>query len=130
MLILCVFCTHAQTVIVKDAGSSEPIPGVVLYNFKKNKSVVTDIDGKADLKIFNDEEIIIFQSFSFKKVQFSKREIAKKNFEVLMVSDVEGLNQVVISKVDLKMGRRLYIKKMVLKKRCTKLLLDRMTKGC
>ena len=52
MLSLSVFFAHAQTIVVKDAGSSEPIPGVVLYNFKKNKSVVTDIDGKADLNIF------------------------------------------------------------------------------
>ena len=59
MLSLSVFYAHAQTIVVKDAGSSEPIPGVVLYNLKKNKSVVTDTDGKADLNIFKNNEIII-----------------------------------------------------------------------
>ena len=106
MLSLSVFYAHAQTIVVKDAGSSEPIPGVVLYNFKKNKSVVTDIDGKADLNIFKNNEIIIFQSFSFKKIQFSKREIINKNFEILMVSDVEGLNQVVISATKFEQNKR------------------------
>lgn len=106
MLTLCTFFTYAQTVIVKDAGSSEPIPGVVLYNLKKTKSVVTDIDGIAELKIFDENEIIIFQSFSFKKVQFSKTEIANKNYEILMVSDVEGLNQVIISATKFEQSKR------------------------
>ncbi|GGI56473.1 TonB-dependent receptor plug domain-containing protein [Winogradskyella haliclonae] len=97
---------HAQTVVVKEKASKEPIPGVVLYNLKKNKSVITDIDGKVVIDVFSENEVIYFQNFLYTKMQLTKGEIAKSGFEVFMTLSVEDLNQVVISASKFEQNKR------------------------
>lgn len=100
------FFAQAQTVIVKDKASNTPIPGVALYNLKKTKSVITDFDGKAQLNNFEQDEVIIFQIFPYKKLQFIKKDIAQPNFEIFMELEVEGLSQVVISASKFEQSKR------------------------
>ena len=97
---------QAQTVIVKEKASKEPIPGVVLYNLKKTKSVITDIDGKAELNVFSENEVIYFQNFLYTKLQLTKSAIVQSNFEIFMTLSVEDLNQVVISASKFEQSKR------------------------
>ena len=87
----------AQTITVKEKDTDEPISGVVLYNLKKTKSVITDIDGKVQIDIFDNEETIFFQNLLYTKIQLKKSEIANNNYTIYMEISVEDLNQVVIS---------------------------------
>ncbi|WP_296384134.1 TonB-dependent receptor [Winogradskyella sp.] len=87
----------SQTITVLEEGTNEPIPGVALYNLKKTKYVITDINGKAKINIFNGREIIYFQNLLYEKVQFRKLEIAEKNNNIHLALKVESLNQIVIS---------------------------------
>ena len=89
--------SFSQTITVLEEGSNEPIPGVALYNLKKTKYVVTDIDGKAKLDNFNDREIIYFQNLLYEKLQLRKFEISESNNVVYLIPKVEGLDQIVIS---------------------------------
>ena len=66
----------AQTITVLEKGSNEPIPGVALYNHKKSKAIVTDINGKVSLAIFNENETIYFQNFLYEKLRLKKVKIA------------------------------------------------------
>ena len=97
---------QGQTLVVKESDSKDPIPGVALYNIKKDKSVVTDVDGKADLSLFLDNEVIYFQNFLYNKLQFTKQEIASKNYVIFMSKSVEGLNQVVVSASKFEQSRK------------------------
>lgn len=97
---------QGQTLVVKEANSKDPIPGVALYNIKKDKSVVTDVDGKADLSLFLDNEVIYFQNFLYNKLQFTKQEIASKNYVIFMSKSIEGLNQVVVSASKFEQSRK------------------------
>ncbi|SHG73012.1 TonB-dependent receptor [Winogradskyella jejuensis] len=96
----------AQTITVKDKISNEPIPGVVLYNFNKTKIVVTDIDGKASIDDFFLNELIIFQSYTYKKFESSKAILATNNNTVLMISESENLSQVVVSASKFEQSKR------------------------
>ena len=89
--------SFGQTVTVLEQSTNEPLPGIVLHNFIKSKSVVTDINGKVKIDQFNDKEIIYFQNFLYKQIQLKKPEIKENNYIVYMQPNVEDLNQIVIS---------------------------------
>lgn len=95
-----------QTVTVLEKDNLTPIPGVALYNLKKNKTQVTDLNGKASLKSFSANEIIFFQNFLYEKQKFTKAEIAKNNNIVYLVPKVEGLKQIVISASKFEQNKR------------------------
>ncbi|WP_296311912.1 TonB-dependent receptor [Winogradskyella sp. UBA3174] len=98
--------SSAQTITVLEELTNEPIPGVVLYNLKKNKSVVTDINGKALLEKFGSNETIFFQSILYIKTQIKKSEIEQNNYIVYLVPSVESLNQIVISASKFEQSKR------------------------
>jgi len=89
--------SFGQTVTVLEQSTNEPLPGIVLHNFIKSKSVVTDINGKVKIDQFNDKEIIYFQNFLYKKIQLKKPEIKENNYIIYLRPNVEDLNQIVIS---------------------------------
>ncbi|MBO6879983.1 TonB-dependent receptor [Winogradskyella sp.] len=97
ILFLFLQVSFSQTITVLEEGSNEPIPGVALYNLKKTKYVVTDIDGKAKLDSFNAREIIYFQNLLYEKLQLRKIEISDNNNIIYLTPKVESLNQIVIS---------------------------------
>ncbi|RED46550.1 hemoglobin/transferrin/lactoferrin receptor protein [Winogradskyella eximia] len=105
-LVLFLQSVFGQTVTVLEEGSLTPIPGVALYNFKKNKTQVTDLNGKAALGIFDLNEIIFFQNFLYEKQKLTKAEIAKNNNIIYLVPKVEGLKQIVISASKFEQNKR------------------------
>lgn len=96
----------SQTITVKEASTKENISGVVLYNLKKNKTVVTDIDGNASLDSFEDNEVIFFQNFLYKKKQLTKTQIIQNGNTVYLELNIEGLSQVVISASKFEQSKR------------------------
>ena len=105
-LVLFLQSVFGQTVTVLEEGSLTPIPGVALYNFKKNKTQVTDLNGKVSLRIFDLDEIIFFQNFLYEKQKLTKTEIAKNNNIIYLVPKVEGLKQIVISASKFEQNKR------------------------
>ena len=55
----------AQTITVIESDTNDPLPGIAIYNLKKTKSLVTNLEGKVDIDIFDDSETIFFQNFLF-----------------------------------------------------------------
>ncbi|TCK67661.1 hemoglobin/transferrin/lactoferrin receptor protein [Winogradskyella wandonensis] len=88
---------HTQVISVFEASTEEPIPGVVLYNLKKDKSVITDINGKVSIDIFSANETIYFQNFLYNKLALKKSEIINRGNVVYLFFNIEGLNEVVVS---------------------------------
>ncbi|NRA93018.1 MAG: TonB-dependent receptor plug domain-containing protein, partial [Psychroserpens sp.] len=97
---------QAQNVKILDQSTNEPIPGVTVYNAKKTKSVISNIDGKVSLDQFNSRETIYFQSILYVKVATKKLDIASNQYIVLMVPNIENLNQVVISASKFEQSKR------------------------
>ena len=91
VLFLFLQLSFSQTITVLEKGSNEPIPGVALYNLKKTKWAVTDINGKAPIENFNDREIIYFQNLLYEKRQLRKFEIKENNYRIYLTTKVEGL---------------------------------------
>lgn len=87
----------SQKVSVLEAITNEPIPGVTIYNFKKDKSVVTDFNGEASLDKFAPDEIIWFHNFLYEDFQIKTSDLKAINYVIYLKPTVESLNQIVLS---------------------------------
>ncbi|MBT8303788.1 MAG: TonB-dependent receptor [Bacteroidia bacterium] len=91
-LVLC-----AQEISIYNKTSKESIGGVAIYNVDKTKSVISDLDGKADISDFEENETIIFQHLSHRTALLVKSRILKNGNIVFLSGDSQYLEQVVIS---------------------------------
>ena len=105
LLIFSFLITNSQTVTVLEEGSNEPVSGVAIFNIKKDKSAITDLDGKASLELFDTNETIFFQSLLYKKraLKITKSGV---DFTVYLVPKIEDLNQIVISASKFEQSKR------------------------
>ncbi|MDG5490503.1 TonB-dependent siderophore receptor [Psychroserpens sp. SPM9] len=97
--------SNSQTVTVLEEGTKAPISGVAIYNFKKDKSVITDLDGKASIKQFTQEEVIYFQNILYKKKAIKIKQLGV-DFIVYLTPRIEDLNQIIISASKFEQSKR------------------------
>ncbi|ALJ05453.1 TonB-dependent receptor [Pseudalgibacter alginicilyticus] len=88
--------SQAQQIKVLNKQTEAPIWGVAIYNFDKTKSVITDANGEANIKMFSASEVLYFQHLSHIINSRKKSEI-EKNHIVYLESNTQGLDQIVIS---------------------------------
>ncbi|WP_298898469.1 TonB-dependent receptor [uncultured Psychroserpens sp.] len=105
LFILSFLIGNAQTVTVFEEGTKAPISGVAIFNFKKDKSVVTNIDGKASLELFEANETVYFQNILYKKRAIKISQIGV-DFIIYLTPRIEDLNQVVISASKFEQSKR------------------------
>ena len=97
--------SRAQNIKVLNKITKAPIFGVAVYNVDKSKSVITNFRGEADLEEFSDTEIIYFKHLSHVLKSLTKREIVKSN-KVFLVSNTQGLEEIVISASKFQQNKR------------------------
>ncbi|TYA60214.1 TonB-dependent receptor [Formosa maritima] len=97
---------QAQEIQILEQESRQPIPGVSIYNSSKNKSVISDFDGKAFLDSFSEFETIYFENFLHVKLQTNKNLIIANNHTVILEAKVEGLDEIVISASKFEQSKR------------------------
>lgn len=96
---------QAQNIKVLNKATKEPVFGVAIYNIDKSKSVITNFRGEADLEIFSDTETIYFKHLSHVLKSLSKGKIGKSN-KIYLVSNTQGLEEIVISASKFQQNRR------------------------
>ncbi|WP_439151052.1 TonB-dependent receptor [Winogradskyella sp.] len=100
---LFIFCviffqlSFGQTITVLEEGTDEPIPGVAIFNSKKTKTGITDLNGKVLIDHFYKDEILFFQNFLYEKVQTTKEDLKATNYILYLKPKVEDLKQIVLS---------------------------------
>ncbi|WP_040280579.1 TonB-dependent receptor [Psychroserpens damuponensis] len=105
LLLFSFFISNSQTVTVLEEGSNEPISGVAIFNLKKDKSVITDLDGKASIALFDTNETLYFQNLLYiqRTIKIAKSGV---DFTVYLVPKIEDLNQIVISASKFEQSKR------------------------
>ena len=63
---------YAQEIYILDAETMEPIAGVAIYN-SVNKSSFSNLEGKANIDAFNDDDLIVFDHLSYEKKSINKQ---------------------------------------------------------
>ncbi len=80
-----------------DVDSREPIGNVVAYNSNQSKTVLSDIDGRCDLRIFSNNEKITFRHISYEPYKTTKGQLRKSGYRIYMILKPEQLDEVVMS---------------------------------
>lgn len=82
--------TQGQTIQVENASTGEPVISVAIFNQDKTRSILTDLEGYASLKLFNDTDTLFFQhpsylrfSITYKKA-VSKRKITLERKNIII----------------------------------------------
>ncbi len=88
---------YTQTVLVSDKTSGEPLSLVEISSDSLNVSVVTDVNGKANISTFRNIDKICFRMLGYKTLVISYTELAKNNFIVYLEKSEILLNEVVVS---------------------------------
>ena len=95
----------AQQVKVLNAVSEEPIAGVLIYNKDKSNSVITNLDGIAELDRFSSNDILYFQHLSHILKKLEKSQIEKVNI-VYLENNTQDLSEIVISASNFEQQKR------------------------
>lgn len=85
----------AQTVSVVDKINLQPIENVFI--FSKDKSVLTNKKGEADISNFGKNEILTFQHASFENYIISYEDLERAGFKIKLYESVLNLNEIVVS---------------------------------
>ena len=86
----------AQGITILDRESELPIANVAVIGEDTSKRVISDTDGKVDLTIFSDNEILTFRHVSYIEFEGLKRQLVKAKF-VYLQSKSEQLEEVFLS---------------------------------
>lgn len=95
LLIFFIINLNAQTIQVINAKTGTPIEGVLLISEKF--STQTNLEGKAAIDNYPQNETILFQRTSYLKFQTTKAKIERAGNIVLMIEDPVRLDEVIVS---------------------------------
>ncbi|MEP3837244.1 MAG: TonB-dependent receptor [Algibacter sp.] len=105
LLVLLSLGVHSQNIKVLNGQTKESLFGVAIYNVDKSKSVITNFNGEADLGVFNATETIYFKHLSYVLKTITKSQIGTLH-KVYLVSNTQGLEEIVISASKFKQNKR------------------------
>ena len=94
--IACLFCSiisYSQEIFLLDSETMQPIVGVAVYSDAES-NVFSDFDGKVQLDLFQNDELITFKHLSY-KIRSIQRNLIKK--VVLLSMNSQSLDQIIIS---------------------------------
>lgn len=106
LTILFSLVSQSQEVTILEKGSSQPIPGVYIFNQNKSVTVFTDINGQAKLDGFKDNDVLYFQNMLYFKDSIKKSELVSNGSVFYMELKVEGLEQIVVSASKFEQAKR------------------------
>jgi hemoglobin/transferrin/lactoferrin receptor protein len=80
-----------------DKDTEDPIQNVQITNEDKSKIAISDENGKADLGIFSQMELLTFTHVSYVEFELLKKQIYKNNIVIFLQFNSELLNEVFLS---------------------------------
>lgn len=97
LLLLSVSLTaKAQTIIISDKVEQKPIANVLIINQKKDKQVLSDYRGKADLAAFADTDTLLIRHAAYIEQRYLKSQLTATG-NALLTEKVINLEEVVFS---------------------------------
>tara|TARA_R110000744_G_scaffold64281_2_gene132226 strand:+ start:225 stop:2651 length:2427 start_codon:yes stop_codon:yes gene_type:complete len=85
-----------QEIVILDEEDHQPIPNVIVYNWNKSITALSDFDGKCDLSKFELGERITFTHIGYQNYRSTKSHVLRKG-KLYMALTAEQLDEVVMS---------------------------------
>ncbi|MGB1003805.1 MAG: TonB-dependent receptor plug domain-containing protein [Salibacteraceae bacterium] len=89
--------SFSQNLEVYDYSTKLPVSGVHIYNVSESKSAITDSLGRADISVFDEEDLLIFSHTSYTEVLFKKKDLYTSHYILELHPTVLNLDEFVIS---------------------------------
>jgi hemoglobin/transferrin/lactoferrin receptor protein len=89
--------TSAQNCLIFDKDTEDPIQNVLVTNEDNSKSAISDKNGKVNLRIFSQMELLTFSHVSYVEFELIKKQIYKNNIIIFLQFKSEFLNEVFLS---------------------------------
>lgn len=74
---------YGQEIYVENSATGEPAVSVAVFNQDMSRSILTDLDGKASLKLFNETDTLFLQHPSYVRLVLTYSEALKRKTIVL-----------------------------------------------
>ncbi|WP_237561824.1 TonB-dependent receptor [Flagellimonas algicola] len=87
----------SQEITVLDADTGSPVANIAIFNKDKSKTSVSNLNGKANLDVFDGKERITFRHISYEELVTTRAKIGKKGNRVYLGLKPEELQEVVMS---------------------------------
>lgn len=87
----------AQTAVVIDKTTQQPIPGVVVYTLAPAKSVATNAKGQFEVKEFSNADSIHFKIIGYLPFTYSFKAIEAMKFKIPLVENPIALTELIVS---------------------------------
>ena len=85
-----------QEIVILDQEDHQPIPNVIVYNWDRSKTALSDFDGKCDLSKFDLGERITFTHIGYQNYRTTKSQVLRKG-KLYLALTAEQLDEVVMS---------------------------------
>ncbi len=92
-----VFTVNAQTLTIFDQQTKQVVYMASITSESPSFTTTTNVNGEADISKFNNSEKIIISHLSYKKVEFSYKQLELLNFKVGLTPKIANLQEVSIS---------------------------------
>ncbi|WP_031445717.1 MULTISPECIES: TonB-dependent receptor plug domain-containing protein [Arenibacter] len=97
IVVLLIFTgASGQEIVILDEEDHQPIPNVIVYNWDKSRTVLSDFDGKCDLSKFDLGERITFTHIGYQNYRSTKSHAVRKG-KLYLALIAEQLDEVVMS---------------------------------
>ena len=87
----------SQNFTVFDQQTGKPVSDVLIYNRSKTVSTVTNKAGKADSRLFENSELVLFQHPSYYTVKLKIEDLRKQHYKVSLNEKLIDLEEIVVS---------------------------------
>ena len=89
--------SFSQHCLVIDDNSGLPVSNVLITNESKSHTVLTDIDGSADISSFDEMDILSFTHINYVETEILKRHLLNSDQKVYLQFKTEFLNEIFLS---------------------------------
>ncbi len=96
---------YSQSVLLRDKGDGSVVPNVFIYDSDQARSVMSDSRGKADLSLFNEGDILVFQHPAYHTIQRSYRELLDNDWVIKLEGRTIDLDKLTITATSWRQSR-------------------------
>lgn len=89
--------SFSQQCLVIDDNSGLPVSNVLITNESKSHTVLTDIDGSADISSFDEMDILSFTHINYVETEILKRHLLNSDQKVYLQFKTEFLSEIFLS---------------------------------
>ncbi|MDD4747628.1 MAG: TonB-dependent receptor [Salinivirgaceae bacterium] len=92
-----VHCGYAQTLLIKDKRSDEPLEMVMISSQNPPAQIFTNRKGEAKLELFTQSNAIEIRSIGYQTTIYSYKELEESGFEIALEETNVKLDEVIVS---------------------------------